>query len=670
MNASVKVSLDPSAKARLIALMLGCIAFASLIVVRAAYIQILSNPRLESMARRQYQTRSLIRPRRGMIQDRNGEPLAVNVETDSLAANPSKIKNKRMVARLLARSTDLPYSKLLQKLNEKREFIWIKRHLSDLQLRRFRKWRVMDSDGDMIDGLWLVKESERVYPHGQLASHVLGDVNVDSEGLEGVELWKNEALRGKVVSVSAIKDALGRPTFIDAVAAKNVQDGEPITLSIDASLQFEVEQELQAAIQRTGSRSGTVMVMNASTGEILAVANQPTFNPNEKGAPADRRRNRALTDGYEPGSTFKALLAAGVLSQGMKLSDQVWGEKGSFTIQGHKISEAEAKEKFEWVSLKKMIQVSSNVAAAKFAIKLGPDRFLKTIKSFGIGNRSGVGFPGEISGRIPAKKEWGPLTLANIGFGQGILVTPLQMIRAYAAFANGGWLVQPSLLKKADTQDSPEPPVRILTQKIADDVTEALEAVTNEGGTGTRAALPGYRIAGKTGTAQMVDPGTGKYSREKYVASFIGFPVGVEPKVVIFTSLSEPRGNYYAAETAVPLFREVLNSVANRLSLPIRTSPAQLLADHLKRDQIKLTQAAMMVPVDLKLQKSTPEKGSSSGWVMPSLRGMTPREAMKVLYGHRFRLELQGSGVISSQFPEPGNNLAEGDMIRLFLSEP
>jgi cell division protein FtsI (penicillin-binding protein 3) len=639
------------------------------------------------MARRQFHAKSLIRPRRGSITDRNNEPLAVNLETNSLAANPAKIKNKRGLAKLLARATDQPYSKLFQKLSEKREFTWIKRHLTDVELRRFKKWRLIDADGDLVDGLWLVKESDRIYPHGQLASHIVGTVNIDSEGLEGIELWKNEHLRGKVVSVSAIKDALGRPTFIDAVAAKNIQDGEPIALSIDASLQFEVEQHLANAVRRTSSRSGIVIVMNADSGEILALANEPTFSPNEKSVPGERRRNRALTDGYEPGSTLKAVLVASALSHGAKLSDQVFGEKGSFEVSGHRITEAEAHEKFEWISMKKMIQVSSNVAAAKIALKLGADKYLKTLQTFGFGEKSGMGFPGEISGKIPPKREWRPLTLANVGFGQGILVTPLQMIRAYAAFLNGGFLVRPTLLKKTEFSDKSIHsgakekdllPIRILTQKASQDVVEALSTVTEEGGTGKKAGLPGYQVAGKTGTSQMVDPNTGRYSREKYVASFIGFAVGIEPRVVIFTSLIEPKGGYYAATTAAPLFRDVLGSVANRVGLPIQSLPPSKLAAHSQKglmtvadtEEIHYTQAAQVIAEDIKLQRSVEGNGTARGWVMPSLKGLSSREVFRILKGHKFHLAVHGAGIVFHQFPEAGKGVAEGDTIRLILSEP
>ncbi len=671
---------EEKVKFRLTVIMLVCLGISASILFRAAYIQLPKNARLEAMAKRQFQTRALVRPRRGTIFDRNGEALAVNLETNSLAANPTKIRNKRALARVLSRSVDLSYARIFQKLSEKREFVWIKRHLSDQQIKKFKKLRIMDAEGDLVDGLWLVKESERVYPHGKLAAHILGDVNVDSEGLEGVELWMNEQLRGKVVSVSAIKDALGRPTFIDADAAKSVQDGESVSLTLDASLQFEVELELSNAIRKTGARAGSVIVMNATNGEILALANEPTFNPHDKGVAPERRRNRAITDGYEPGSTFKAMLMSGVLAYGGHSSDQVWGEKGSFVVQGHKISEAESHEKFEWVTLKRMIQVSSNVAAAKFALKLGADRLLRTVRAFGLGFKTGLGFPGEISGRIPNRKDWTPLTVANIGFGQGILVTPLQMTRAYAALLNGGWLIRPKLLRKNRSEGSlNDQPIRIFSRRVSREVLEALSSVTEEGGTGMKASLAGYRVAGKTGTAQMVDVSTGKYSREKYVASFIGFPLDVEPKIVIFTSLSEPHGNYYASETAAPLFREVISSVANRCNLPVTTSASKIIAEErLIKDKLKLTQASYLIrsqtpagPLqEYKLQHPEGLRSSSSGWVVPSFRGLSPREVMQVLKGHPFHLEVIGSGIVSSQNPEAGKTVAEEGTIRLVLSEP
>ncbi len=671
---------------RLTTLLAVCLVIALAVVSRAVYIQVIRDARIEKLAKHQFKSKFLVRPRRGAILDRNGEALAINAEIQSLAANPSKIKNAKTLARLLSKATGIPYSRLSSRLQGKREFVWIKRHLSEDELNRLKKLGVIDPDGDLPQGLWIVKESKRVYPHGELAAHVLGDVNLDSEGLEGVELWANRDLQGKVVSVSAIKDALGRPTFIDAVAAQHIKDGEPVSLTLDAALQFSVEQELRNAVQKTGARSGTVIVMNASNGEILAMANEPTFNPNKKGNPASVRRNRALTDGYEPGSTMKAVLLAAALQKGMKLSDQLWGERGSMVLQGRRISEAEAHEKFEWISLKKMIQVSSNIGAAKLALKLGPDYYHDKLRTYGFGNRTGTGFPGEISGRLLPRKAWKPLTLANIGFGQGLLVTPMQMTRIYASFLNGGWLVQPKLVRSQIKGFAPEPPKRIFNGKVAEQVVEALKTVTQQEGTGIKAALEGYVVAGKTGTAQVVDPSTGRYSRSRYIPSFIGFAVGVEPKLVIFTALDEPKGVYYASETSAPLFRAVLNAAATRFSLPAASDPRRTLAKSQptpKPDRGKVilsdritTSLAKVLPAQgpqveelprLEWHRADPEGGLT--WTMPSLKGLTAREVVRVLKGRDFKLQVLGEGVVKTQVPEEGKKLAEGGLIRIQLSE-
>ena len=673
----VKQSLDDSLRTRLaVTWVLGTFLACS-VLGRSAAIQLFKNPRLEAMANRQYHAKSLIKPNRGSILDRNGEPLAVSVEAYSLAANPTKIRQRWLIARLLAKSIHSSYARLMNKLSEPKEFVWIKRHLSEAELKNFKKLGVVDTEGDLVEGLWLVKESNRVYPHHQLAAHLLGNVNIDSEGLEGVELWQDERMRGKVVSVSAIKDALGRPTFIDAQAASQVQNGDSVTLTLDSVLQYEVEQELAAAVHRTGSRGGVVIVMDAVSGEILSLANEPVFDPNQKGISADRRRNRAITDGFEPGSILKPILLAGALTYGWRLTDEVWGERGAFILQKKKISEAEAREKYEWISLKKMIQVSSNIAAAKVALKLGSDRYLKTLISFGFGARTGLGFPGEIPGRLPGKKEWQPLSLANIGFGQGILVTAIQMARAYSAILNGGWLVEPTLLKmaggpgKANSESKSEIELtfgaahQIISRRVGYQVIEAMESVTQEGGTGLKAALPGYRVAGKTGTAQEIDPITKKYSHDKYISSFVGFPVDTGMKIVVFTSLNEPRVGYYASETAAPLFREVLNSVVRHYSIPGHI-PARMEPKTLGVVESR-TQAA---PEFVTLPGLVRSPGEIDKWIMPSLIGLTQREAIQILQGHSFHLEMLGLGVLSSQVPVAGRKLGETDRVRLFFSEP
>ncbi len=668
-------------KKRLTLLMLGCLVLSGAVLARAVAIQVVRDPRLEKMAKRQFQSKVLLRPRRGDILDRNGEALAVNVETSSLAANPSKIKNRRTMARLLAKATDIPYEKLASRLNGKKEFIWIKRHIPEAELEQYKKWQIIGADGDLIDGLWLVKESKRVYPHHELASQILGSVNVDSQGLEGVELWLDEGLKGKVVSVDATKDALGRPTFMDAVAARNVSDGESVTLTIDASLQFGVEQELKHAIEKSHARGGSVIIMNAVNGEILAMANEPSFDPNLSGSPVANRRNRSVTDGYEPGSTLKSVLLSIALNKGQKLSDQLFAGNGSFTVQGKKISEAEVHEKFSWITLNKMLQVSSNVGAAKLALKVGGETYQKGLESFGFGTRTQIGFPGEIAGKLPAKKTWSPLTVANVGFGQGVLVTPIQMTRAYATFLNGGWLVQPTILKNSPAKFKPVAPKRIISRAAADGTVEALSAVTQKDGTGIKAVLDGYEVAGKTGTAQTVDPVTGAYSRSRFIASFIGFAPSVEPKLVIYTAIDGPQGIYYASETAAPLFKNVLQLTVNRFSIPSNPKlMAPVLAEKRQSDELHM-QASQVNPVaaqDGIADVDAPELplkwvGSSADgaalWQMPSLVGLTPREALRALQGHRLQVEMTGSGLVSRQIPEAGKPLAEGTTVKMNLSE-
>ena len=316
-----------------------------------------------------------------------------------------------------------------------------------------------------------------------------------------------------------------------------------------------------------------------------------------------------------------------------------------------------------------MIQVSSNVVAAKLAIKLGQEKFMAGLKNFGFGSRTGIEFPGELGGWLPStKKAWQPLTLATVGFGQGIMVTPMQMIRSYAAFLNGGYLVEPRLIKNASEKSESPAPRRIMSPEIAATVVDALKSVVDgEDGTGKKAALEGYVVAGKTGTAQTVDPRTKRYSTSRYIPSFVGFAVGVEPKIVILTMLDDPRGIYYASETAAPLFRDVLNAVVTRFGIPMNIEPKapKPLAHNPKASATKLvvSQSHPVPPVRLELQGSAPD--GKLVFKMPDLRGMTIREALRTLQGGTFQVEVNGGGWLKTQSPEPGAKVGELDRIRL-----
>ncbi len=672
---------------RIAFMMVLCVGFGGALMLRAAYLQIFPNQRLANLAKKQFYSKMLVKPRRGNILDRNSEALAISVETQSLAVNPSKVVNKKLMAIKLAHATGVPQATILKRLQSKKEFAWIKRHLTADEEAKLKKFRLVDEDGDWLAGLWVIKESQRAYPHQNLANTILGTVNTDAEGIEGVELLQNATLSGKIISVDAVKDALGRPTFIDAEAAKKggvANDGKDIQLTLDASLQYSSEQLLKESVHKTGSLSGIALVMDAMNGEILALAHYPNDT---------NRRNRAVTDGYEPGSTFKPILLAAALQKGSHLTDAVWGGKGKFEVQGHTISEAEAHEQHEWLTLKKMIQVSSNVGAARLALQVGSAPYLQLLNQLGFGAKTQVNFPGEFAGKIfkPGTKLQ-PLALATLGFGQGLLATPIQMARAYAAFINGGWLVQPSLVM-SDSAGKVEPPKRVFTPQVCQQVLEALASVTQEGGTGTKANLPGYRIAGKTGTAQVVDPKSGKYSRTHYLASFIGFPLDLPKKVVIFTALDRPQGVYYASENAAPLFAQIANALVHRYSLPTLTKN-QIVSDQIRAPSAQAISASKL-PEKLSakarnllgassvssekikdglqeapsLELAEQQNPDKKSFRVPNFKGLNPREVLQTLRGYDLKIEISGIGSVVQQFPESGKSIAEGESIRIILAD-
>ncbi len=630
---------------------------------RSTYLQIWGDPKLENLARKQFQSRVMMNPRRGLILDRTGEPLAINLETSSLAGSPAKILKSRSTLHLLARALEISPQTLKKKLDSKKSFAWFERHVSEDRMERFKKSGIILPSGEMPEGLWIVKEMKRVYPHGNLASSLLGSVNIDTQGIEGVELWKNSILRGKSATIEAYKDALGRPALIEASNGK-IQDGENVELTIDASLQFSAEEALVSAMDRTRSQSGMVIVMDSDNGEILALA-QSNANGNR-----GIKKVMAVTDGYEPGSTMKPLLLASALNKNViKITDSLFGHYGKFKLQGRTISEAESHEKYGYVSMKKMIEVSSNIVAAELALKMGADRFLKSLRELGFGQKTGTQLPGEIGGWVPSPnnaKSVRPLTLATMGFGQSILVTPMQMLRAYASLSNGGYLVEPTLLKRKQNEELKKN--QVLNPEAVKNATEALVQVTQgEKGTGHKARVEGYRIAGKTGTAQTVDPKTKRYSGNRYMASFIGFPVGVKKPVTILVLFDHPKGVYYGGETAAPVFAEVFKTAASRFSIPSTEEikvPTNLTAPSSKQesDEVQVVQSSAESVQSIK-------EVNLDHPVMPSLIGLTPQEAIRALRPFHPSVQIHGFGVIRKQSPDSGSILQDRMKVALYLEE-
>lgn len=647
--------------------------FATLAVVmmsRMAWIQVIGDPRLEKLAKRQFQSQVLITPRRGGIEDRTGEPLAINVEVSSLAGSPSKISKNRRSQNLLSKALGITHSQLKERIKNKKSFVWFARHLNDDQISGLKKSGLITESGEMPEGVWLVKEMKRVYPHGDLAAPLIGSVNIDTKGIEGIELWKNSILAGKTTKVSAVRDALGRTALFDTSEEIPLEDGKPIQLTIDASLQYSVESSLKEAISKSNADSGMVIVMDASNGEILALAQQPSFNPNHRnlaGASSPNRKLRAITDGFEPGSILKPILLASALSNGFKLNDKLYGHLGNFRVQGKPIREAEAHEKFGYISLKKMIEVSSNIVAANLALQEGAEKYVRTLRTLGFGSKTGIDFPGEISGWTPQNgKGMKPLTLANIGFGQGLLVTPMQVVRAYAALANGGYLIEPTLLSKTSLdKNANSEKIQIFHSNVVKDVTSALLSVTEgEDGTGKKARVTGYKIAGKTGTAQTVDSKTKTYSRSRYIASFVGYPVKTEKPLVVLTLLDHPRGIYYASETAAPLFSQVLAHATARFSIP-PTEPVETPTQLVENPSPSPSPSASSVVIQA--SSATREVPTLSS--MPNLMGLTPQEAMTTLSAVVPRFQIVGFGLVRRQSPEAGSAIEPGMNVTLYLDE-
>lgn len=659
----------PSIRIRL-SLVIGLFGLISVgMLGRSTYIQIWGDPKLENLARKQFQSRVMMNPRRGLIMDRTGEPLAINLETSSLAGSPAKILKSSSTLHLLARTLGVSPQALKKSLNPKKSFAWFERHASEERMDRFKKNGIITPAGEMPEGLWLVKEMKRVYPHGDLASSLLGGVNIDTAGIEGVELWKNSILRGKSASFDAYKDALGRPALIQASEQNKIKDGENVELSIDASLQFSVEEALLGAMEKTRSQSGLVIVMDSTNGEILALAQSTA------GGSKGVKKVMAVTDGYEPGSTMKPLLLASAVNKGIvKTTDSMFGHYGKFTLQNRTINEAEAHEKYGFISLRKMVEVSSNIVAAELALKLGADRFLTSLKELGFGAKTGTQLPGEIGGWVPSPaqaKTIRPLTLATMGFGQSILVTPMQMLRGYAALSNGGFLVEPTLLKRKENEVVKK--VQIFKKETVQDVTDAMLLVTEgEKGTGKKAHIDGYRVAGKTGTAQAVDPKTKRYSTSRHVASFIGFPTGVKQPVTILVVFDHPKGPaYFGGETAAPVFAQVLKSTTNRFSIPSTEKmevPTQLTQEKPEKQQVEMT-ASSAEPMTISQTTAGIKELNLDHPIMPSVIGLTPQEAIRALKPFSPSIQVHGFGVIRRQSPDSGSTLVPGIKVGLYLEE-
>ncbi len=614
---------------------------------RAVHLHVVKAPDLQERADQQRQRVIALAPQRGSIFDSNRDTLAVSVNAESLYADPSQIENPTETAAKLAAVLDGSSKDLTRQLSEKRRFVWIQRKLTPQLAEKVKQLK--------LPGLYFVAEPKRYYPQSTVGSHVVGFTGLDPRGLEGIELKYDQLLEGEPGRLVSLKDARGRGLASEDQKVVGGKPGNDLYLTLDLSLQYIAERELSKAVKEARASSGTIVVMEPASGRILALASVPDYDPNRAGKyRASKRRNRAVTDVYEPGSTFKPILLAAALEEGIVTPGQrIYCENGSFEVGGKTIRDHN--KKYKYLTLTEMLKVSSNIGFAKLGKALEREKFYSYIRDFGFGEKSGVDLPGEVTGLVRPPSNWFEIDLAAISFGQGLSVTPLQIATAISAIANGGLLMEPYLVEKVvdaegNVLDRHLPTVRrrVISEATANRVRQMMVSVTEKGGTAPMAAIEGYQVAGKTGTAQKVDPVTGGYSPDKMVSSFVGIVPADNPALVISVTIDEPQGMAYGGVVAAPVFATFARQALAHLDI--------LPAGHVETIASVAADIAPLPDLAPLLQ----EVKTNDGLLMPNFNGMSYREVLRIMKDKNLNLKLSGSGRVVDQYPAAGRTIKYG----------
>ena len=617
-----------------------------LIAGRAYYLQVVQAPDLQSRANQQRQRVIKLAPQRGSIYDNWGDPLAVSLAAESLYADPLMVKNPKETAAKLSKLLKSSKKELTRLLSSGKRFVWLQRKLDPEIAKKVRSLKV--------SGLQFVTERKRYYPQATTASHVVGFTGLDPRGLEGLELEYDQQLQGQPGRLVSLRDARGRGLASADQLVQGGIAGHNLYLTLDRSLQYVAEKELARVVKETGAVGGTVVMMEPASGRILALASQPDYNPNLAGRyAASKRRNRAVTDMYEPGSTFKPFLLAAVLEEGLVSPNQkIYCENGRFSVGGKTIRDH---KKFKKLTLKEVLKFSSNIGFAKLGKALGREKFYSYIRDFGFGEPTGIDLPGEVGGMLRPPSRWFEIDLAAISFGQGLSVTPIQIATAMSAIANGGVLMEPYLVEKVIDASGevvmrrlPEVRRRVVSEKTAKIVKDMMISVTEPGGTGTRAALAGYQVAGKTGTAQKVDTVTGGYSPDKRVSSFVGFVPADNPALVLSVTVDEPKGKTYGGLIAAPVFARIAGQTLSHMNILPKGEVIAMTKEQLAAEPLP-DLAALMPAVE-----------SSDGIRMPDFSGLSYRQVLQLMQEKKLNLKLSGSGHVVRQSPAPGKVIRYG----------
>jgi cell division protein FtsI (penicillin-binding protein 3) len=536
---------------------------------RAVYLQVFCGSWLSEKAAAQYETAFIQKSKRGTIYDRNMQDMAVSIDATSVTAVPCRVQDKKSAAKQLSKILKIDMKHLYEKLQTNQGFTWVKRQVTPKEVDAVKALK--------IDGIDFVPEYTRFYPNKELAAQVIGFTGMDGNGLEGIEYIYDQALLGREQKFIVLKDALGRRFAKDkSSAAKDViplSSGKNIILTIDRTIQYITESALASSVMEFEAKSGMAVVMNPATGAILAMAHTPTFNPNIFNSyPRELWRNRCITDPFEPGSTMKIFTTAAALESGICGPNTIFFcENGAYKIGKDTIHDTHPRG---WLSLQQIVKYSSNIGISKVMEVVGPENLYRSLVKFGFGEKTGLGCPGETCGSLTPFNRWTNIDSSTIAFGQGISVSAIQLIAAASSLANGGLLMKPYIVE-AVTNDNgriierTEPVVvrRTVRPDTASAVNRIMQTVIMEGGTGTNAALDGYIISGKTGTAQKIDESR-TYANGKYVSSFLGFAPAAKPAAVILVVIDEPQSAHYGGTVAAPAFRKIAHETLQYLNVP------------------------------------------------------------------------------------------------------
>ncbi len=655
---------------------------------RLSYLQLFKHGEYLARAQRQQQRIIEITPKRGIIYDRNMRALAMSVPVKSAFAVPAEIADESLAARLLSGVLGVPQDVLETRMASSRSFVWISRKLPPEKVEAIEALN--------LKGIYFQDENQRFYPKRDLAAHVLGFVDPDEKGLAGIEYELDSQIRSKSEKIVVMADA--RQRWFDGGEAQR-ERGANVVLTLDEKIQYIAQRELLAAIEKTHALAGSVIVMNPNTGEILAMANWPRFNPNVASeVPAESRMNRAVSALYEPGSTFKLITLAAAFDQDITRPNEVFDcENGAIYIAGHRIRDHKP---FGLLNVADILAQSSDVGAIKIAVRLGAPRFYEYIRAFGFGSPTGVDLPGESKGLLHRLENWSAISIGSVSMGQEIGVTPLQLIAAVSAIANGGLLIKPHVVQQIKRGEQVLPtraslsaaePKRVIRPETAATLRRLMEGVVLKG-TGKLAHLDGWTAAGKTGSAQKIDPATGRYSPTQLIASFTGFAPISNPAVTILVSLDSPVGLREGGQVAAPVFKRIAEQVLSYLDVPrdVPLNPRLIQAAYKRQIAGEAATLEDFSPTDFSGQPDAPPTASNQAEPepkshapevamaadeggdisVPDFSGKTMREVTEMCLHLGLEPLLVGSNLAVEQHPEAGTQVWRGAKVTVQFGTP